>query len=74
MLPINTSRNSNNIIILSYSTQHMGDIHFGDGREGVLGYVLGEFLQDSKLGPVLRSREFALRLMPRSRNSTVIII
>lgn len=50
----------------------MGDIYFGDGREGVLGYVLSEFLRDSKLSPVLR--EFALRLMPRSRNSTVIII
>lgn len=49
----------------------MGDIYFGRG-EGFLGYVLSEFFRDFKLGPVLR--EFTLRLTPRSRNSTVIII
>ena len=70
MLPINTSRNSNNIIILSYSSIWAT---FISGRgEGVLRYVLSEFSRDSKLGPVLR--EFTLRLTPRSRNSTVIII
>ena len=69
MLPINTSRNSNNIIILSYSSIWAT---FISGGGGVLGYVLSEFFRDSKLGPVLRER--TLRLMPRSRNSTVIII
>ena len=68
MLPINTSRNSNNIIILSYSSIWATFISGGV----VLGYVLSKFFLDSKLSPVLR--EFTLRLMPRSRNSTVIII